>query len=178
MPVKVIESWCRQFYLTCRHANMTLDSATRADGETRAGRCQMCVITDTKAETLTKFVRGNIALGSTIWTDASRSYNQSARVGNPRRKTIAKNDPDPLPTLGRVTKNLKLWLIGTHQGAMQPQHLQAYLNEFVFRFNRRDIPWVAFNRALGLAALNRPAVQYEELYKHTWVHPNTEPYGE
>ena len=46
------------------------------------------------------------------------------------------------------------------------------MNEYVFRFNRRDIPWVAFNRALGLAALERDAVEYEGLYKHTWVHPN------
>ena len=148
---------------------------TRTSGETRAGRCRMSVIADTRAETLTEFVCGNIAPGSTIWTDASRSYNQCEREGYPRRKTIAKDDPDPLPTLGRVTTNLKRWLIGTHKGAVQPQHLQAYLNEFVFRFNRRDIPWVAFNRALGLAALNRPAVEYEGLYKHTWIHPNASP---
>ena len=144
----------------------------RAAGDTRAGRCRMSVIADTKAETLTEFVRENIARGSTIWTDASRSYNKCEREGYLRRKTIAKDDPDPLPTLGRVTTNLKRWLIGTHKGAVQSQHLQAYLNEFVFRFNRRDIPWVAFNRALGLAALNRPAVQYEGLYKRTWIHPN------
>jgi transposase-like protein len=146
----------------------------RAAGHTRAGRCRMHVIADTKAETLTEFIRRNVAPGSSIWTDASRSYNQSAREGYARRTTIAKDDPDPLPTLGRVTTNLKRWLVGTHKGAVQPQHLQAYLNEFVFRFNRRDIPWVAFNRALGLAALNRPAVQYEGLYKHTWVHPTPE----
>lgn len=145
---------------------------TRTAGDTRAGRLRMSVISDTTADTLTEFIRENITLGSTIWTDSSRSYNQSAREGYLRRKTIAKYDPDPLPTLGRVTTNLKRWLIGTHKGAVQSQHLQAYLNEFVFRFNRRDIPWIAFNRALGLAALNRPAVEYEGLYKHTWVHPN------
>lgn len=160
------------------HDAMEKKRRTRADGDTRAGRCRMCVISDNKAQTLTKFVHENIELGSTIWTDASRSYNQSERSGYPRRKTIAKDDPDPLPTLGRVTTNLKRWLIGTHKGAVQSQHLQAYLNEFVFRFNRRDIPWVAFNRALGLAALNRPAVQYEGLYKHTWIHPNSDPSGE
>ena len=49
----------------------------------------------------------------------------------------------------------------------------SYLNEFVFRFNRREMPWVAFNRALGLAALTRPAVEYEGLYKHTWRHPTS-----
>ena len=134
----------------------------------------MNIITDTTAKTLTEFIRLNIAPGSTIWTDASRSYNQSERVGYVRRTTVAKNDSDPLPTLGRVTTNLKRWLIGTHKGAVQSQHLQAYLNEFVFRFNRRDIPWIAFNRVLCLAVLNRHAVQYDELYKHTWIHPTTE----
>ena len=147
---------------------------TRGVGVTKAGRCRICVIADTKAETLTQFVLENVAPGSTIWTDASRSYNQSAREGYLRRKTIAKDDPDPLPTLGRVTTNLKRWLIGTHKGAVKSQHLQAYLNEFVFRFNRRGTPWAAFNRALGLATLNRPALEYEGLYKHTWLHPNAE----
>lgn len=147
---------------------------TRAAGHTRAGRCRMNIITDTTAKTLTEFIQLNIALGSTIWTDASRSYNQSERMGYVRRTTVAKDDSDPLPTLGRVTTNLKRWLIGTHKGAVQSQHLQAYLNEFVFRFNRRDIPWIAFNRVLCLAVLNRHAVQYDELYKHTWIHPTTE----
>jgi len=65
--------------------------------------------------------------------------------------------------------------MGTHKGSVQPQHLQAYLNEFVFRFNRRDLPWIAFNRVLALVALERPAVEYEALYKHTWIHPNPRP---
>jgi hypothetical protein len=86
--------------------------------------------------------------------------------------TIAKTDPDPLPTHGRVVTNLKRWLLGTHKGSVSPVHLQAYLNEYVFRFNRRDIPWVAFNRVLALVALARPALEYEGLYKHTWQHPN------
>lgn len=145
---------------------------TRGAGDTKAGRCRMSIIPDSTAERLTAFVRANITVGSTIWTDSSRSYNQCEREGYLRRKTIAKDDPDPLPTLGRVTTNLKRWLIGTHKGAVRPQHLQAYLNEFVFRFNRRGIPWVAFNRALGLAALSRPALSYEGLYKHTWIHPS------
>lgn len=143
----------------------------RGEGETKAGRCRMSVIPDTTAGTLTSFIGANILGGSTIWTDASCSYNQCEREGYIRRKTIAKVDPDPLPTLGRVTTNLKRWLMGTHKGAVQAQHLQAYLNEFVFRFNRREIPWVAFNRALGLATLDRAAPSYEGLFKHTWFHP-------
>ena len=76
----------------------------------------MNIITDTTAKTLTEFIRLNIALGSTIWTDASRSYNQSERVGYVRRTTVAKDNSDPLPTLGRVTTNLKRWLNRYAQG--------------------------------------------------------------
>lgn len=147
---------------------------TRKGWHTKAGRCRLRVIPDAKAETLTEFIQDNIEAGSSIWTDAHAGYNQSARIGYPRRITVAKLAEDPLPTLGRVTTNLKRWLLGTHKGAVHPQHLQAYLNEFVFRFNRRDMPWIAFNRALGLAALTRPAVEYEGLYKHTWVHHDPE----
>ena len=110
--------------------------------------------------------------GSNIWTDGHLGYKKSETL-YPWRITVARTSDDSLPTLGRVTTNLKRWLMGTHKGAVQPQHLQAYLNEFVFRFNRREMPWVAFNRALGLAALTRPAVEYEGLYKHTWRHPTS-----
>ncbi len=58
--------------------------------------------------------------------------------------------------------NLKTWLLGTHHGVSQ-QHLQAYLNEFVFRFNRRFYPMTAFNSALGLAA-HASSPTYATLY--------------
>ena len=137
---------------------------------TKAGRIRIQVIPDAKGVTLDTFINENVVEGSNIWTDGHLGYKKSETL-YPRRITVARTSDDPLPTLGRVTTNLKRWLMGTHKGAVQPQHLQAYLNEFVFRFNRREMPWVAFNRALGLAALTRPAVEYEGLYKHTWRHP-------
>ena len=139
---------------------------------TKAGRCRMRVVEDGKAATILPFILDNVERGSVIWTDDNPAYNAASRAGYHRMITVAKGDANPLPTLGRVTTNLKRWLIGTHKGAVQAQHLQAYLNEFTFRFNRRDYPWIAFNRVLSLAALGRPAVEYEGLYKHTWIHPN------
>jgi hypothetical protein len=133
---------------------------------TKAGRIRIQVIP------LDQFIHENVVEGSNIWTDGHLGYKKSETL-YPRRITVARTSDDPLPTLGRVTTNLKRWLMGTHKGAVQPQHLQAYLNEFAFRFNRREIPWVAFNRALGLATLTRPAVEYEGLYKHTWRHPTS-----
>jgi len=58
---------------------------------------------------------------------------------------------------------LKTWLLGTHHGRIEPQHLQAYLNEYVFRFNRRFYPMTAFNSALGLAARS-VSPTYAQLY--------------
>jgi hypothetical protein len=139
----------------------------------RAGRGRMKIIPDATGKTLEAFISENVAKGSTIWTDAHLGYNKAGKV-YPRRITVAKAVDDPLPTLGRVVTNLKRWLMGTHKGAVRAQHLQAYLNEFVFRFNRRDIPWIAFNRVLGLAVDADEAAEYQGLYKGTWIHPNPE----
>ena len=65
--------------------------------------------------------------------------------------------------------NLKTWLLGTHHGVSH-RHLQVYLNEFVFRFNRRFYPITAFNSALGLAS-HASAPTYESLYSGKSIHP-------
>lgn len=140
---------------------------------TRAGRCRLRVVPNAGAYCAQKFISECVEFGSYITTDYAQALYLVGHAGMRRYERVnASEDPDPLPTLGRVVTNLKRWIIGTHKGAVQVQHLQAYLNEYVFRFNRRDIPWVAFNRVLALAVLKRPALEYEGLYKHTWVHPN------
>ena len=62
----------------------------------------------------------------------------------------------------RVFGNLKTWLRGTHHGVGH-QHLQAYLDEFTFRFNRRRTPMAAFQTLLGLGAQLAPTT-YRQLY--------------
>lgn len=74
-----------------------------------------------------------------------------------------------LPMIHIAFSNLKTWLLGTHHGVSH-QHLQAYLNEFVFRFNRRFYPMTAFNSVLGLAS-HASAPTYETLYSGEWTHP-------
>ena len=95
---------------------------------TKAGRIRIQVIADAKGVTLDKFINENVVERSNIWTDGHLGYKKSETL-YPRRITVARTSDDPLPTLGRVTTNLKRWLMGTHKGAAQPQHLQAYLNE-------------------------------------------------
>lgn len=83
-------------------------------------------------------------------------------------------DPDlaevALPLIHLVFSNLKAWLFGTHHG-VRHQHLQAYLNEFVFRFNRRFYPMGMFNSVLGIAATSQGPT-YQALYAGKWKHPN------
>ena len=67
-----------------------------------------------------------------------------------------------LPLIHLVFSNLKAWLLGTHHG-VSAQHLPAYLNEFVFRFNRRFYPMTAFASVLGIAT-HVTALTYDEFY--------------
>ena len=76
---------------------------------------------------------------------------------------------EPLPGVHRVASLLKRWLLGTHHG-VSPQHLQAYHNEFVFRFNRRFWPMAAFDSLLGIA-VRTGAPTYAGLYEGVWAHP-------
>ena len=68
-----------------------------------------------------------------------------------------------LPMIHIVFGNLKSWILGIHHGVSQ-WHLQAYLNEFTFRFNRRFWPFSAFNSLLGIAS-HTEAPTYEGLYR-------------
>ena len=74
-----------------------------------------------------------------------------------------------LPIIHLVFANLKTWLSGIHHGVSH-QHLQAYLNEFTFRFNRRFCPFNAFRSLLGIAG-DVTAPTYAELYSGDWEHP-------
>ena len=77
--------------------------------------------------------------GSIVRTDAWRGYNGLSELGY--QHNIVRKDPDLgdnlLPLANRVASLLKRWLLGTHQGAVQHSHLDYYLDEFTFRFNRR-----------------------------------------
>lgn len=77
--------------------------------------------------------------GSTVQTDGWRGYSGLAGLGY--RHEVIRPTPavgeNLLPRANRVASLLKRWLLGTHQGAVQPAHLDYYLDEFTFRFNRR-----------------------------------------
>lgn len=150
----------------------------RADGKKPkgalyAGRLRLRFVPNRGAKTLTGFVQENVAKGAVVRTDGWGSYDELASLGYAHESLVLDSDPERtdahLPMIHIAFSNLKTWLLGTHHGVSH-QHLQAYLNEFVFRFNRRFYPMTAFNSVLGLAA-HASAPTYETLYSGEWTHP-------
>ncbi len=125
------------------------------------------------SEELTGFVKENVAPGATVRTDGWIGYAGLPALGFKHQPLVLGGDPAKtdahLPLIHIVFSNLKTWLHGTHHG-VSPQHLQAYLNEFVFRFNRRFYPMSAFHSVLGLGA-TATSPTYRELYDGAWEHP-------
>jgi len=140
-----------------------------------AGRLRLRLVPSRSAEDLTAFVKTNVTKGTTVRTDGWQGYDGLTTLGYIHEAVVLDGDPQKteaqLPMIHRVFSNLKTWLLGTHHGVSQ-QHLPAYLNEFVFRFNRRFYPMTAFNSVLGLVAHTVPPT-YAELYSGKWVHPGT-----
>lgn len=104
------------------------------------GRIRIQVITDASLASLDGAMRKMVEPGSTVRTDGWRGYQGVARNGY--RHVTIKREPsnpgyDPTPLVHRIASLLKRWLLGTHQGGVQHAHIQLYLDEFVFRFNRR-----------------------------------------
>lgn len=138
-----------------------------------AGRLRLRLVPGRGAEHLSSFVKENVAKGAVVRTDGWQGYDGLAKLGYAHEAVVLDGDPEKtdahLPMIHIVFSNLKTWLLGTHHGVSQ-QHLQAYLNEYVFRFNRRFYPMTAFNSVLGLVARAVPPT-YEQLYSGKWVHP-------
>ena len=139
-----------------------------------AGRLRLRMVEGRDTNSLISFVTDSIAKGSTVRTDGWSVYGELPPLGYKQEPIILAGDPEKtdahLPMIHLVFSNLKTWILGTHHGRIEPHHLQAYLNEYVFRFNRRFYPMTAFNSVLGLAA-NATSPTYAELYSGDWKHP-------
>lgn len=131
-----------------------------------SGRIRLRHIPDVSAEQIHSFVKDHIEKGSTIRTDGWKGYQGLSKYGYEHIVEIVgdpKEASKKFPRVHRVFANLKAWLIGTHR-YISKKHLQNYLNEYIFRFNRRNIPQVAFNSLLKIAILSEPRT-YEEFVK-------------
>jgi transposase-like protein len=112
--------------------------AAERDGR-RIGRIRAQRIPDFSRQSLHGFIAASIEPGSSIRTDGLQAYR--GLEGYIHDRQIERNRAEAvdtlLPAVHRVVSLLKRWLLGTHQGAVAPEHLDGYLNEFTFRFNRR-----------------------------------------
>jgi len=126
-----------------------------------SGRIRMQVIPDASGQTLYNFVHETVAPGAVVHTDGWGPYVLLAKNGydhRPRSQRAAKRSGDTEPVMPRVHRaisNFKSWLRGTHR-AVSNEHLQVYLDEFVFRYNRRRSPMSAFQSLLGLESHHGP----------------------
>lgn len=132
-----------------------------------SGRVRMQVIDDASADTLCGFVADSVGPGATVHTDAWPSYRRLAKQGyvhRPRSQRagllLGEEPGQMLPRVHRMIGNLKSWLQGTHRG-VSGEHLQVYLDEYVFRFNRRRTPMAAFQTILGLGSQQDPSTYHE-----------------
>jgi len=138
------------------------------------GRCRMAPLVDASAASLHAFVTDHVQPGATVITDAWAGYRGLDTLGytHQRRSQRAARargeDPgELLPAVHRVASLVKRWLLGTHQGSVDEAHLPSYLDEFVFRFNRRRSRsrGMVFYRVLELAVGHDP-VRYDDLIIH------------
>ncbi len=132
------------------------------------GRTRMAVIPDATAPTLRAFLLAHVERGSVVVTDGLKSYPSAVGPDYSHRPfNVAGSGQHahvPLPGVHRVASLAKRWLLGTHQGAVEADHLQVYLNEFCFRFNRRSSRsrGLLFFRLMQLAA-GAPPVTYRQM---------------
>lgn len=146
--------------------------AAQEDGN-KIGRIRMRRIPNASIQSLERFVQEVIEPGSVVHTDGWSGYGGLKNIGyvheatNLKRLNVPGSQEDLLPRVHRVVSLLKRWLMGTHQGAISHEHLDYYLDEFTFRFNRRASQYRGklFYRLLEQAVAVEPA-PYRTIIKH------------
>ena len=138
------------------------------------GRVHMRHIPDASSVSLLPFVCDVTAPGSVVHTDGWGGYNGLSAQGFTRKVTVQSSSGDPahvsMPGVHRVSSLLKRWILGTHQGSVVPEHLQSYLEEFTFRFNRRKSRscGLVFRRLLERAVATGPVTECDVTNGYNW----------
>ena len=129
-------------------------------------RVRLAKIPDASCISLKRFIEDNIEKQSIIITDEWPSYNELGSIGyiHKTQKASAKNEEEVLPNVHRIASLLKRWLLGTHQSYLNKNKLEYYLDEYVFRYNRRTSTsrGLLFLRLME-QAVNTAPVSYKEI---------------
>ena len=138
------------------------------------GRIRMRHIPDASGANLLPFICDFIAPNSTVQTDGWRGYNDLSKHEYVHQRTVISTSEDPahvvMPGVHLVAALLKRWILGTHQGSVTPGHLQSYLEEFTFRFNRRTSRsrGLVFRRLLEQSVNTDPVTEADVTYGYDW----------
>lgn len=135
----------------------------------KTGRVRLAKIQEASSEILIRFVEDNVEKPSTIITDEWPSYNQLGSIGYlhiTQKATAKDDDQEVLPNVHRIASLLKRWMLGTHQSYLNKNKLGYYLDEYVFRYNRRTSKsrGLLFLRLIEQAVKTDP-ITYKEIIK-------------
>ena len=134
------------------------------------GRIRLRRIADDSAASVIPFVHQVVLPDSEVRTDGSAAYRSLKDLGFVHHRTVMLGSEVPahvsMAGVHRVAALVQRWVLGTHHGSVQPEHLDAYLDEFVFRFNRRtsNSRGMLFYRLLQQSVVTEP-VTYQEVVK-------------
>jgi transposase-like protein len=129
-----------------------------------SGRLRLAVVPDLSSASLCGFLTEVVDADAVVHTDGWQGYRHLRLLGYDHRRASQRQSPAGewlLPRVHRAISNLKAWLHGTHRGVSR-EHLQVYLDEFVFRHNRRRTPMAAFQTLLGLGTGRAPTT-YDQI---------------
>ena len=126
------------------------------------GRIRLRRIPNDSAACVIPFVQEVVEPKAQVRTDGSAAYRSLSELGYDDERTVMLGADVPahvsMAGVHRVAALVQRWILGTHHGSVQPEHLDAYLDEFVFRFNRRSSSsrGMHFYRLLQQAVVTQP----------------------
>ena len=127
----------------------------------KTGRTRLAVIPDASRISINAFVKSNIEIGTKIRTDGWSGYTDLTKMKYTREihtDKVLQEDEELLPYVHRIASLLKRWLLGTHQNYTSSSKLNYYLDEFVFRYNRRraNSRGLLFQTLMQQASIQKP----------------------
>ena len=132
------------------------------------GRIRLRRILKDSDDSVLPFVQESVEPGARVRTDGSAAYRSLKELGYEHERTVMLGSDIAahvsMAGVHRVASLIKRWILGTHHGSIQPEHLDAYLDEFVFRFNRRSSAsrGMLFYRLLQQSVITQP-VTYRDI---------------
>lgn len=138
------------------------------------GRVRMRHIPEASAANLQPFICDVVDRSATVRTDGWKGYNGLSKLKYMHKRIVLSSSGNPahvaMPGVHRVASLLKRWILGTHQGSFVPAHLQSYLEEYTFRFNRRTSRsrGLVFRRLMEQAMVTGPVTETDVTFGYNW----------